>query len=522
MTSTVDNDFITADHRGDLKHNGHSPFNHSDTDDEDEDEEILSGGQVESEKSNEIRGILSKWTNYIHGWQDRCVVIKDGVLSYYKNEDDLSTGCRGAVHLAKAVVALHQFDDCRFDVTLGDSVWYLRAPSEQERSRWVMAIESNREGGGSEPSLRRHPSLLSITSATSLSNTSQASFKRSRQLRETLAETATYRDLLCRQLDILQSYFDSCASAMALYQRSVLDEDTHSVGEGDGHEHQSVNSSPVASDNHHHGHHPDFSSIFHQHGSHAIDFKSEAAAFKATTVAIVQNIASCMDLIQQREEHWKKRLEKEVERRKKVQARFEEAQASKKRMPPIEGPDFEEGPNCRLNEDEFYDAVDLELDKIEQSMEDKAKNKIEIISEVKLPTDHELYNEIDSKVQEFMANCKFTLPESKEWELIADEGAMKVYRREYERDGVVLDPLKAVNQVKGLTGRELCQYFFDPAIRLEWEVTLENCKVVNWLSEDTVVLYQVLKRVWPTTQRDCIYWSHIRHLVTEEGADYWV
>ena len=29
-------------------------------------------------------GNLSKWTNYLHGWQDRYIVLRDGTLSYYK------------------------------------------------------------------------------------------------------------------------------------------------------------------------------------------------------------------------------------------------------------------------------------------------------------------------------------------------------------------------------------------------------------------------------------------------------
>lgn len=33
------------------------------------------------------------------------------------------------------------------------------------------------------------------------------------------------------------------------------------------------------------------------------------------------------------------------------------------------------------------------------------------------------------------------------WECIAEEGELKVYKRELEVDGVVLDPLKAVHTV---------------------------------------------------------------------------
>lgn len=52
----------------------------------------------------ELRGYLSKWTNYIHGWQPRFIVLKGGTLSYYKSESESDFGCRGAVSLHKATV----------------------------------------------------------------------------------------------------------------------------------------------------------------------------------------------------------------------------------------------------------------------------------------------------------------------------------------------------------------------------------------------------------------------------------
>lgn len=52
----------------------------------------------------ELQGTLSKWTNYIHGWQTRFIVLKDGTLSYYKSEQDSNFGCRGSISLFKADV----------------------------------------------------------------------------------------------------------------------------------------------------------------------------------------------------------------------------------------------------------------------------------------------------------------------------------------------------------------------------------------------------------------------------------
>lgn len=47
---------------------------------------------------------LSKWTNYISGWQERYVVVRDGILSYYKSEVDLQYGCRGSISLQKVKI----------------------------------------------------------------------------------------------------------------------------------------------------------------------------------------------------------------------------------------------------------------------------------------------------------------------------------------------------------------------------------------------------------------------------------
>lgn len=49
------------------------------------------------------------------------------------------------------------------------------------------------------------------------------------------------------------------------------------------------------------------------------DFKGEAITFKATTAGILATLTHCIDMMQQREENWKRRLEKEVEKRKKLE-----------------------------------------------------------------------------------------------------------------------------------------------------------------------------------------------------------
>lgn len=38
----------------------------------------------------------------------------------------------------------HDFDECRFDISVNDSVWYLRAQDPDHRQQWVDAIEQHK------------------------------------------------------------------------------------------------------------------------------------------------------------------------------------------------------------------------------------------------------------------------------------------------------------------------------------------------------------------------------------------
>lgn len=111
--------------------------------------------------NRQFEGTLSKWTNFIHGWQERFMVLREGTLSYYKSKNETDIGCRGAISIQKAAVKVissssfslfcsnffvfkqvFQYDDCRFDVSVGDCVWYLRGRCKDERDNWVEALEA--------------------------------------------------------------------------------------------------------------------------------------------------------------------------------------------------------------------------------------------------------------------------------------------------------------------------------------------------------------------------------------------
>ncbi|CAJ1070127.1 ceramide transfer protein-like isoform X3 [Xyrichtys novacula] len=502
----------------------------------------------------DLSGVLSKWTNYIHGWQDRWVVLKNNTLSYYKSQDETEYGCRGSLCLSKAVITPHEFDECRLDISVNDSVWYLRAQDPEHRHQWIDAIELHRSiregrqekggvqgtiiipppladsGYGSESSLRRHGSMLSLTSATSgYSATSTSSFRKGHSLREKLAEMETFRDILCRQVDTLQKYFDGCADAVSkdeLQRDKVVedDEDDFPNTRTDGeflHNNNNNNGSKEKL----------FQSLSHK-GINGIDFKGEAITFKATTAGILATLSHCIDLMVKREDSWQRRLDKEMEKRRRIEESYKSALNELKKKSHFGGPDYEEGPNSLINEDEFFDAVEAALDRQDKIEEQSQTEKTRIQRSSPVPPSdiysssgsHRFSDKVEEMVQNHMTYSLQDVGGDANWQLVVEEGEMKVYRREVEENGIVLDPLKATHSVKGVTGHEVCHYFWDTAYRNDWETTIENFNVVESLSENAVVVYQTHKRVWPASQRDVLYLSAMRKILAnnENDPDTWL
>ena len=73
-----------------------------------EEDVTLSQNQVATTSNasvnKDLASNLFKWTNYIHGWQERYIVLKDGVLSYYKSPSETHYGCRGAIALQQSSI----------------------------------------------------------------------------------------------------------------------------------------------------------------------------------------------------------------------------------------------------------------------------------------------------------------------------------------------------------------------------------------------------------------------------------
>lgn len=552
-----------------------------------------------------MHGTLSKWTNYLSGWQDRHVVVRDGILSYYKSEIDLQYGCRGSLSLQRVRVCLHEFDQQRFDIRAHDCTYFFRANSVEDKEAWIDAIQNNKKylmesGFGKVPIIRQG----SILSLSGLSQASTSSFKTGHDLHVKLAEMETYREILCKQIDLLQVYFDTLIETNGSSNINDskgpfngIENSTESIDElpeesneqyeknTPHHGNYSNPSSPLSrysnDSNRHHGngsgsaqHSPmtnrltskehrrtgsdpfafKLPHIYNSRSSHGrflvggsspssgnsppytnqIDFKGEAITFKATTAGILSSLAHCIDIMSKREDYWQKKFEKEQERRRKAE-RAAHSAINGPRVSAYEysGPDMQEGPHSTLNEEEFFDAVEMayqedESDTTMRSVVDQTlpvdethllpsiKEGIEIEHKSKTGKANRLTPRIDEKVKEY-AKYIFEPVDSSTgaWVLVHEDGDMKVHRREVEEDGVVVDPLKAQYIVKGLSAFEMANYFFEKDTRFDWEGTIEKMNVVETLTEDSIIFHQLHKRVWPSTQRESLFCSHMCSLTNE-------
>jgi oxysterol-binding protein 1 len=94
-------------------------------------------------ESREIKGYLRKWTNYTSGYKLRWFVLEDGVLSYYKHQDDAGSACRGAINMRIAQLQMDPKDKLLFEIHGKSSVKYLlKANHQVEAKRWFWALNN--------------------------------------------------------------------------------------------------------------------------------------------------------------------------------------------------------------------------------------------------------------------------------------------------------------------------------------------------------------------------------------------
>lgn len=80
------------------------------------------------------------------GWQLRWFVLKDGVLSYYNNQNESKTGgCKRSYKIFLFDIIVNKNDNTRVDlIVANDQHLYLKACDYKERQKWLVALASQK------------------------------------------------------------------------------------------------------------------------------------------------------------------------------------------------------------------------------------------------------------------------------------------------------------------------------------------------------------------------------------------
>uniref|UniRef100_A0AC35FY38 START domain-containing protein n=1 Tax=Panagrolaimus sp. PS1159 TaxID=55785 RepID=A0AC35FY38_9BILA len=180
-----------------------------------------------------------------------------------------------------------------------------------------------------------------------------------------------------------------------------------------------------------------------------------------------------------------------------------------------------------LSDEEFFDCSDEHGDiQLDKQMTDEFKQDLTPVSKVMNNSsnvsevhEHPLYSHIRNLTAEQIRYAKAGVDEGT-WELFCQDGAMKMYKREMESDdGCMIDPLKSIHSVEGISAKEYITCFFKSEYKPEWDDTLIKLNVVETLDPNTIVLHQLHKKVWPAAQRESLFWSHLEEISDQKEDD---
>lgn len=83
-------------------------------------------------------GHLKKWTNYKSGYKARWFVLENGVLSYYRNQDESENACRGSINMRVAKIVYQNGDKSKFEVLGPDkNGFHVKAAHPTEAKNWI-------------------------------------------------------------------------------------------------------------------------------------------------------------------------------------------------------------------------------------------------------------------------------------------------------------------------------------------------------------------------------------------------
>lgn len=135
---------------------------------------------------SKVSGYLLKYVNFASGYKRRYVVLEDGILSYYKAKEDCPIRCKGTLNVQFSKLVVPPGDRLSFELRTSKYSMYLKAESDKEAAKWVMALGRwQRASREAEAPLGSHNGSANRAAET-LHQRSQTSMAGMNEYRETL------------------------------------------------------------------------------------------------------------------------------------------------------------------------------------------------------------------------------------------------------------------------------------------------------------------------------------------------
>lgn len=194
-----------------------------------------------------FKGYLSKWTNFAGGYKLRWFILdSNGVLSYYKSQDDTNNACRGSLNMRSAILHLDSSEKMKFEIIGKSGVsWHLKGNHPTETNRWVWALQGSIRYAKDKEVERMHHSDIS-----ELHNVKEFSgFKKNGLSSPILPATIESSDLVMNQVlpdkPTGISRKSSTTSEIVIYSDDE-DDDSDTFNEDDNDENIHTNAGPYA------------------------------------------------------------------------------------------------------------------------------------------------------------------------------------------------------------------------------------------------------------------------------------
>ncbi|KAH3685632.1 hypothetical protein WICPIJ_003379 [Wickerhamomyces pijperi] len=100
-------------------------------------------GKIAGIQAPTNQGYLKKWTNFATGYKLRWFVLdSDGILTYYKSQDDTNNACRGSLNMKYAILHLDSSEKLKFEILgKGGVSFHLMGNHPVETNRWVWCLQ---------------------------------------------------------------------------------------------------------------------------------------------------------------------------------------------------------------------------------------------------------------------------------------------------------------------------------------------------------------------------------------------